>query len=131
MISVRALLRSALPLPVRLAARRAPAIVAHAFAPRPFRLGRGERAAFEHLQASRATPLRRAGAVYGVAQQRAKEINVRRCAELLDGAWLPPGSTFSWHRYVGPPLSVRGFREGPELRADALALGVGGGACQV
>src|SRR5437879_1383359 len=107
MISVRALLRDALPLPLRLFARRAPASVAHALAKRPARLERKARDAYAHVQAERSTPLRRAGAIYGEAEQRAKEVNVRLCAELIDGAVLQPGEVFSWHRYVGPPLWLR------------------------
>jgi len=63
--------------------------------------------------------------------QLGEEQNVRRVADLLDGVVIEPGETFSWHATVGPPLRVRGFVPGPELRQGALSEGIGGGACQV
>ena len=54
-----------------------------------------------------------------------------RAVALLDGWVVPGGALASWHRALGPPLWVRGFRAGPELRQGVLAAGGGGGLCQV
>lgn len=128
MDAFRAAIRQLLPLPIRLALRRAPAIALHPWLPRPARAS--DRLAFPHLQAERRTPLRRPGTTYGAAWQRAKEVNVARAAELLDGVVVAPGACFSWHRCIGPPVFWRGFMPGPELRGGRLEAGDGGGLCQ-
>ena len=63
--------------------------------------------------------------------QRAKEANVRRVSGLLNGIRVEPGQLLSYHHVIGRPSLLRGFAPGPELREGKLALGVGGGACQV
>ena len=85
----------------------------------------------EHVVTTRSTPLRRERLTYDESLQSAKEQNVRRAVELLDGLGLAPGSLFSWHRHVGPPLRSRGFARGPELHEERMAAGGGGGLCQV
>src|SRR5512140_1624551 len=127
--AARALARRLLPLGIRVAIRRAPAALTHALRPEPPRAV--DRAAFTHLQCRRSTPLRRPGSPYGEAMQLGKERNVALVAGLVDGAVVAPGSEFSWHRYVGPPVRGRGFATGPEIRAGKLQEGIGGGACQV
>jgi vancomycin resistance protein VanW len=128
---LRRLARAALPLGLRVALRRAPALLAHALAAPVARAGAGQRVAFVHVQCTRATPLRRPGTLYGDVLQRGKELNVAIAAARLDGIVVAPGETFSWHRAVGPPLRLRGFVPGPEVRDGRVAAGVGGGACQV
>lgn len=127
---LRAFLRLALPFEVRLALRRMPAVAADLLRPRPERAGSAQRLTFAHVQARRATPLRRATIHYREELQAAKERNVRRAAELLDGVLVPPGGAFSWHRTIGPPLRLRGFLPGPELHGGQLTAGSGGGLCQ-
>ncbi|MGC3999710.1 MAG: VanW family protein [Anaeromyxobacter sp.] len=129
--SVRHAARALLPLGLRVALRRAPALLRSAFQPALPLLPPGGRATFGHVQAQRATPLRRAGTMYGEALQRGKEQNVARAAALLDGLVIGPFETFSWHRTVGAPLRLRGFAPGPEVRGGEVVAGVGGGACQV
>jgi vancomycin resistance protein VanW len=90
-----------------------------------------DRGVFSHVQAMRATELRRSGTEYAAAIQAAKERNVETAASRIDGMVIRPGETFSWHRRVGPPLASRGFVRGPELHDGRLALGIGGGLCQV
>lgn len=85
----------------------------------------------DHVVTLRSTPLRRERLTYDESLQRAKEQNVTRAVDLLDGLTLPPGALFSWHRNIGPPLRVRGFAPGPELHDDQLQSGGGGGLCQV
>lgn len=82
-------------------------------------------------QARRQSPLRRQGTAYEPTLQAAKEHNIRRVVDVLDGLELAPGATFSWHEEVGPPLRLRGFAEGPELHDGRLRTGGGGGVCQV
>ncbi|MFZ5477548.1 MAG: VanW family protein [Myxococcota bacterium] len=116
-----------LPFALRIGLRRLPALVRAPFVPTP---PRAVPERFSHVQCVRASPLRRQGTLYGPAMQAAKEHNVRRAAELLDGVVVPPGGTFSWHRVIGPPIRARGFVPGPELHDGVLAAGGGGGACQ-
>ncbi len=49
----------------------------------------------------------------------------------MDGVVIDPGQSLSWHAVIGPPIRARGFVPGPELHADRLAQGGGGGLCQV
>lgn len=123
---LRRLVRSVVPVPVRVALLQWPSMVSLW---RLDKLPRGEVGA--HVLAQRTTPLRREKTAYAESFQRAKEQNVRRAAELLDGVTVPPGALFSWHRELGPPVRLRGFASGPELHDDQLAAGGGGGLCQV
>lgn len=127
--ALRLRVRESVPFGLRVAARRAPALLAHLRD--GARLPREGAEAFPHVQFAASSPLRRASTTYGADLQRAKEHNVGRAAELLDGVVLPAGAIFSWHREIGPPLRLRGFLPGPELHDGVLARGGGGGACQV
>lgn len=122
-------LRDAIPFALRVTLRRAPHVLRWA-ARRPQPQPPTEPEGW-HLQAARRSPLRRQGTSYAPDWQAAKEHNVRRVAELLDGVRVDPGADFSWHARVGPPIRANGFVPGPELHAEAFALGGGGGACQV
>lgn len=116
-----------IPFGLRIAVRRLPALLQAPFLPPAEHIAPD---LFPHVQCGRVTPLRRQGTTYGEEMQAAKEINVRRVAELLDGVVIGPGETFSWHHVVGPPVRARGFVPGPELHDGKLAAGGGGGACQ-
>lgn len=124
---LRAAARRVVPLPVRVALRQWPRMLALMRLPAAER-GRAED--FPWVQCSRSTPLRRETAVYGEALQRAKEQNVALAARVLDGVVIGPRG-FSWHRALGPPVAWRGFAAGPELHDDVLEPGAGGGLCQV
>jgi len=89
-----------------------------------------ERTDYTIACATKRSPLRRASAHAG-SLQAAKEQNVRRVIELLNGVVVEPGGVFSYHHAVGRPSVLRGFAPGPELRDGELSVGVGGGACQV
>ena len=117
-----------LPFPIRVGLRRVPASLIWLTRPRPAR-ARAE--GYPHLAASRRTPLRRQSTLYEERLQRAKEHNVTRAAQLMDGVVIEPGASLSWHDVIGPPVRARGFVPGPELHADELAEGGGGGLCQV
>jgi vancomycin resistance protein YoaR len=57
--------------------------------------------------------------------------NLRRAIDLLDGALVPPGGTFSFNERVGPRTLERGFRPAPVIIADEYEEDVGGGVSQV
>lgn len=123
--SLRVAIRKKVPFSWRIALRRAPALARWKLRPRPLRRD------LPVVLTSRSSPLQRPATTYEAAVQQGKELNVRRVAELLHRIWLGPGEVFSWNHCVGPPLLRRGFVPGPELHEGQMALGVGGGACQV
>ncbi len=123
---LRRIVRQVVPVPVRVALLQWPAMLKVWSLPR---LPSGPPRA--HVVTSRSTPLRRERTSYDEALQRAKEQNVRRAVELLDGLQFAPGASFSWHRHLGLPIALRGFAAGPELHDERLASGGGGGLCQV
>lgn len=84
-----------------------------------------------HELAAASSPLRRSAMVSDERLQAGKERNVAVAAARIDGIVLAPGAEFSYHRAVGWPSRLRGFRRGLELHDGAMAAGVGGGACQV
>lgn len=55
--------------------------------------------------------------------------NLRVAARLLDGLEFEAGQVFSFWAQVGPPVRVRGFVEGRELREGCVVPGIGGGLC--
>jgi vancomycin resistance protein YoaR len=60
-----------------------------------------------------------------------RAINIATAARYLNGALIGPGETFSFNRVVGTRTLERGFTEAPQIVADELEPGVGGGVCQV
>jgi vancomycin resistance protein YoaR len=68
-------------------------------------------------------------ATFGVGVGRT--VNITRAAESIDGAIIPPGYTVSFNELVGPRTLERGFTWAPEIVADEMTTGVGGGTCQV
>ena len=57
--------------------------------------------------------------------------NLRRAVELLHGALVPPGETFSFNERVGERTLERGFRSAPVIIRDEYEEAVGGGVSQV
>jgi vancomycin resistance protein YoaR len=57
--------------------------------------------------------------------------NLRRAVELLHGALVPPGETFSFNERVGERTMERGFRSAPVIIRDEYEEAVGGGVSQV
>ncbi|WP_428263214.1 VanW family protein [Haliangium sp.] len=55
--------------------------------------------------------------------------NLRVAARHLDGLEFEAGQVFSFWAQVGPPVRVRGFVPGRELREGCVVPGVGGGLC--
>jgi vancomycin resistance protein YoaR len=58
-------------------------------------------------------------------------INIRRAAQLLDGAVLQPGARFSMNQALGPRTRARGFVPAPMISGGRLVDSVGGGISQV
>ncbi len=86
---------------------------------------------FGTLMASHRSPLQRTPGEVSAALQRSKEQNVAIAARNLDRLIVRPFEIFSYHRTVGRPSRLRGFRSGLELHDGKLSRGVGGGCCQV
>lgn len=55
--------------------------------------------------------------------------NLRVAARALDGLEFAAAQPFSFWAQVGPPLRVRGFVAGRELREGCVMPGIGGGLC--
>lgn len=133
-MTARGFARKLLPFPVRLELLRLtrfPGWLAETPTIARKRLPPAGQQTFRCLLAQHASPLRRAGSAPDPRLQRGKERNVAIAARLLDGLCVPPNRLFSYHRAVGRPSRLRGFRIGLELRNGAPSAGVGGGCCQV
>ncbi len=57
--------------------------------------------------------------------------NLQLAIEILDGAQIAPGATWSFNEFVGPRTAERGFRSAPVIMDGKYAEGVGGGVSQV
>ena len=60
-----------------------------------------------------------------------RAVNIATAARYLNGSVIGPGQTFSFNQTVGPRTLERGFTFAPQIVADELEPGVGGGVCQV
>jgi hypothetical protein len=61
--------------------------------------------------------------------EQGKVENLRGAARALDGLEFEAGQTFSFWTQIGPPLRVRNFVLGRELREGCIVPGIGGGLC--
>ncbi len=57
--------------------------------------------------------------------------NVALVAQLIDGALIGPGETFSFNGTTGERTAEKGFQEAPVIINGELQTGLGGGICQV
>jgi vancomycin resistance protein YoaR len=57
--------------------------------------------------------------------------NLQLAIEILDGARIGPGETWSFNEFVGPRTEERGFRSAPVIMDGKYAEGIGGGVSQV
>jgi vancomycin resistance protein YoaR len=57
--------------------------------------------------------------------------NVALVAQLIDGALIAPGKTFSFNATTGERTAEKGFQEAPVIINGELQTGLGGGICQV
>ena len=60
-----------------------------------------------------------------------RQHNVRLVADLIDGALIAPGKTFSFNTTTGERTADKGFLEAPVIINGELQTGLGGGVCQV
>lgn len=56
--------------------------------------------------------------------------NIHRIADIVDGAIVQPGESFSLNDYVGPRTTVNGFVAAPAIRDGEFVEEVGGGISQ-
>ncbi len=92
---------------------------------------RREPGQFSCVVASHATPLFRQLPGVDPQLQRNKVVNLALAARRLDGVVLDPGVRLSFWREVGKPSRRRGFVDGLVLEHGKVAVGVGGGLCQM
>jgi vancomycin resistance protein YoaR len=57
--------------------------------------------------------------------------NVQLVSQLIDGALVAPGATFSFNGTTGERTADKGFQEAPVIINGELQNGLGGGICQV
>jgi vancomycin resistance protein YoaR len=57
--------------------------------------------------------------------------NLQLAIEILDGARIEPGATWSFNEHVGPRTAERGFRTAPVIMDGKYEEGIGGGVSQV
>jgi vancomycin resistance protein YoaR len=57
--------------------------------------------------------------------------NLQLAIELLDGARIAAGDTWSFNEFVGPRTAERGFRSAPVIMDGKYEEGIGGGVSQV
>jgi vancomycin resistance protein YoaR len=57
--------------------------------------------------------------------------NLQLAIEILDGARIAPGATWSFNEFVGPRTAERGFRSAPVIMDGKYDEGIGGGVSQV
>ncbi|HSE81837.1 MAG TPA: VanW family protein [Gaiellaceae bacterium] len=57
--------------------------------------------------------------------------NLQLAIEILDGARIAPGATWSFNEFVGPRTEERGFRSAPVIMNGEYEEGIGGGVSQV
>jgi len=133
-MSLRSIARLLVPRPLRielLRLKRLPAWFVETPTIARMRLAETERSAFGTLLARHGSPLQRAPGEVPSALQEGKERNVSVAARSIDWLMVRPYEIFSYHRTVGRPSRLRGFRMGLELHDGKLSRGLGGGCCQV
>jgi vancomycin resistance protein VanW len=131
---LRSIVRWIVPRPLRielLRLKRLPAWLLETRSIGRIHLPEAEQVSFEFVLASHSSPLARALGEVPPALQAGKERNVAIAAHCIDGLLLLPNEIFSYHRTVGRPSRLRGFRPGMELHDGKPSQGVGGGCCQV
>lgn len=60
-----------------------------------------------------------------------REHNIVNASAAIDNVLIFPKQSFSFNSWVGPRLSLTGYREAPIIYQGKLIPGVGGGVCQV
>lgn len=86
---------------------------------------------FSHMVAQHSSTLFRPLLGLDKQLQANKVVNLKIAASALDGIVLQPGVRLSFWKEVGKPSYRRGFIDGMILRHGRIAVGVGGGLCQM
>ena len=77
------------------------------------------------------TDLVATGESYFIGSPTGRDHNIRLAATKFDGVVVPPGETFSFNEYLGEVTAEAGYDESFITAGEQLAMGVGGGICQV
>lgn len=71
------------------------------------------------------------GESYFIGSPSGRDHNIRLAASQFDGLVIPPGETFSFNHYLGEITAEAGYDESYITAGEQLAIGIGGGICQV
>lgn len=71
------------------------------------------------------------GESYFIGSPSGRDHNIRLAASQFDGLVIPPGETFSFNQYLGEITADAGYDESYITAGEQLAIGIGGGICQV
>jgi len=71
------------------------------------------------------------GESYFIGSPSGRDHNIRLAATKFDGLIVPPGETFSFNEHLGEVTAEAGYDESFITAGEQLAMGVGGGICQV
>jgi len=71
------------------------------------------------------------GESYFIGSPSGRDHNIRLAASQFDGLVIPPGETFSFNHYLGQVTAEAGYDESYITAGEQLAIGIGGGICQV
>jgi vancomycin resistance protein YoaR len=71
------------------------------------------------------------GESYFIGSPSGRDHNIRLAASQFDGLVIPPGETFSFNHYLGEVTAEAGYDESYITAGEQLAVGIGGGICQV
>ncbi len=71
------------------------------------------------------------GESYFIGSPSGRDHNIRLAAFKFDGLVVEPGETFSFNHYLGEVSAEEGYDESYITAGEQLAIGIGGGICQV
>lgn len=71
------------------------------------------------------------GESYFIGSPSGRDHNIRLAARQFDGLVIPPGETFSFNHYLGEITAEAGYDRSLITAGEQLAMGIGGGICQV
>ena len=71
------------------------------------------------------------GESYFIGSPSGRDHNIRLAATKFDGLVIAPGETFSFNHYLGQVTAEEGYDESYITAGEQLAIGIGGGICQV
>ncbi|MBU0703256.1 MAG: VanW family protein [Chloroflexi bacterium] len=71
------------------------------------------------------------GESYFIGSPSGRDHNIRLAATMFDGIVVAPGETFSFNHHLGEVSAEEGYDESYITAGEQLAIGIGGGICQV